>query len=280
MEKLDIMDIMKTSTEHLNLKHQSHFIQKRLLSGYRRFDASRGMEYIVDLLLSDQSVGRDVIKRVHLLRPLGNAEIVPMPYVTENTRVNLVLPMYPDEKDGVLSFIDSYAHTCLESGDNAYLLIVFVYETKDQQNDDIYSMIKSTVAFYENKYHNSSHVTWTAVRISSNPSLFAVMDAVSRRLSPESLIVCCTVGMELSIEFLNRVRMNTISGWQVYFPIGYWSYKPNLIYEQLPYPTVILINQKSGHYDFNQYLHSSFLHNGLSLRSQTDDRCWDSARND
>lgn len=261
VDKQDVQDIMQTSLDRLNSKYNNRFLRARIVNGYRRFDASRGMEYILDLVLIDRQTKQEIFKRVQLVRPLGEVEIVPMPYVTENTRVNLLLTVHPGEKDDVLSFFDSYAHTCLESGDNTYLFVVFVYESENQERDDIYTVIKSTIAFYENRHHSRARITWMSVRTGGAGSImvsYMVLDALTHRLAPESLVLRCTVGMDLSIEFLNRVRMNTIKGWQVFFPIGYWSYKPNLIYDQHPYPTTIEINQKSGRYDMHQYVHASF----------------------
>jgi hypothetical protein len=45
---------------------------------------------------------------------------------------------------------------------------------------------------------------------------------------------------------------------QVYFPIGFWQYKPNLIYDKKPYPTTIELVGKVGHYDMMSFEHASF----------------------
>ena len=45
---------------------------------------------------------------------------------------------------------------------------------------------------------------------------------------------------------------------QVFFPVGFWQYKPNLIYDKKPYPTTIELMNKVGHYDTLSYEHSSF----------------------
>ena len=196
---------------------------------------------------------------MNLIRPLSHVEIVPMPYVTESSRVNLILPVTTDNKDGVVSFLDSYAHTCLDSGDNTNLFVVFIYDQQDykQSKDDTFSMLKSMISYYESKYMNGARIAWTALQ-SNNPTQFNIIDAISKRYSPESLFMLSTVGMELSIEFLNRVRMNTIQGWQVFFPIGFWQYKPNLIYDEKPYPTTIEINRNVGHFDEYNFEHASF----------------------
>ena len=44
----------------------------------------------------------------------------------------------------------------------------------------------------------------------------------------------------------------------MFFPIGFWQYKPNLIYDKKPYPTTIELMNKVGHYDMLSYEHSSF----------------------
>ncbi len=206
-----------------------------------------------------QERNEDIVKRVNLLRPLSQVEIVPMPYVTESSRVNLILPVTSKNKDGVVSFLDSYAHTCLDSGDNTNLFVVFIYDQVDykQAKDDMYSMLKSMISYYESKYMNGARIAWTAIQ-NNKPTQFTVVDAISKRYNPESLFMLCTVGMELSIEFLNRVRMNTIMGWQAFFPIGFWQYKPNLIYDEKPYPTTIEINRNVGHFDEYNYEHASF----------------------
>jgi len=45
---------------------------------------------------------------------------------------------------------------------------------------------------------------------------------------------------------------------QVFFPIGFWSYKPSLIYDHPPYPANIEINSKSGYFDQERVDHVSF----------------------
>lgn len=182
-----------------------------------------------------------------------------MPYVTESTRINLILPVTASTRDGVVSFLDSYAHTCLDSGDNTNLFVVFIYDTVDYKNekDDIFSVLKSMISYYESKYMNGARIVWSG-EPNSNPTQITLMDAISKKFSAESLFLLCTVGMELSIDYLNRVRMNTIANWQVFFPIGFWQYKPNLVFEEKPYPTNIDITKNNGHFDSNAYDHASF----------------------
>lgn len=112
----------------MNAKFNNIYLYSRLNNGYRRFDPQRGMEYVLDITLRDTSKGNvEVEKRVQLVRPLGQLEIVPMPYVTESTRINLIVPVSEEDKDGVGTFLDNYAHTCLDAQESTDLLIIFIY---------------------------------------------------------------------------------------------------------------------------------------------------------
>ena len=46
--------------------------------------------------------------RVDLLRPLSQVEIIPMPYVTESTKVNAILPVTIPEAAALTKFLNIY----------------------------------------------------------------------------------------------------------------------------------------------------------------------------
>jgi chondroitin polymerizing factor len=222
------MDIVNVAVSRLSSHDHIHYSYRHIVNGYRRFDAARGTDYIIDLNLVAHvnKTYREVVRRVELVRPLGAVEIVPTPYVTENTRVHLILPVTLNERDAVLAFLDSYSRVCVDAGDNADLLLVLVYPDQvDVASEvDAYAVIKSTVSFYESRFKQRSdaRISWMSVHANSAVSAyeammlsFSVMDIVLHRFSPESLMFLCSVGMELSVELLNRVRMNTINGFQV-----------------------------------------------------------------
>jgi hypothetical protein len=228
IDKEDIMDIVNMAVSRLSASDRIHYTYSNIVNGYRRFDAARGTDYILDLGLVARNNNTlfDVIRRVELVRPLGAVEVVSTPYVTENTRVHLILPVSLNERDAVLAFLDSYTRVCVDAGDNADLLVVLIYpdEAEVASAVDAYAVIKSTVSFYESRFKQRSdaRITWTSVQASTAVTAyealmlsFNVMDIVLHRFSPESLVFLCSVGMELSVELLNRVRMNTISGFQV-----------------------------------------------------------------
>lgn len=124
---------------------------RRLINGYRRFDPSRGLDYKLDIAFQDTTSGHEIHKRFCFLclvdflsmlfpnseylyvmalcrlevsKPLGRVEVVPVPYVTENTRVCLVLPVTVDTKAMVAEFIKQYNSICMEKKDKTFLMLV------------------------------------------------------------------------------------------------------------------------------------------------------------
>ena len=225
-----MLDIINVALSHLS-KANAVYKFSHIVNGYRRFDASRGMDYILDLALMELVDGHsaEVVKRVGVLRPLGVVEIVPTPFVTESTRVHLVLPVAVGDRDIALAFLDSYVRVCIDAGDNADLLVVLLYpviplDDVFNDDDDIYAVVKSTIAFHESRFaRNGARISWMSVVhenavVGSHAAVtapFIVINSVMRHFPAEALVFFCSVGMELSVELLNRVRMNTIIGFQV-----------------------------------------------------------------
>ena len=103
-DRADVADVLGAALEELNRRyHPALRLQKQqLVNGYRRFDPARGMEYTLDLqleALTPQGGRRPLTRRVQLLRPLSRVEILPVPYVTEASRLTVLLPLAAAERD-------------------------------------------------------------------------------------------------------------------------------------------------------------------------------------
>lgn len=260
-DKVDIDEVVTTAMGRLNEKYDNAFTLGRLVNGYRRFDPTRGMEYTLDLELkmTGQKLKKSIQKRVHLLRPLNKVEIIPMPYVTEQTQVTLILPVQVNSQDQLKVFLEVYTKVCIEAKDKSSLMIIFIYSPSQAQamaSEDVFGKVKGYVSYLEKK-HTGAQISWLSVK-TTVPSLVALMDVISTKFSSNVLFLLSNVFTEISIEFLNRVRMNTIDGWQVFFPIPFAQYDPNIIYNDTPDPGHITIIKGSGIFDKSLYEHASF----------------------
>ncbi|KAL4221926.1 hypothetical protein ACF0H5_017978 [Mactra antiquata] len=262
--KLDIVDVKKFCVEKLNEKYPSQYILKKIINGYRRFDPTRGMEYILDLLLLDKTNrNSETIKRVHLVRPLGKVELVPMPYVTKGMMVAMILPLYPSDVAMFDSFIDLYTRACLETQELARLIVALIYprtSSGQARKTDPFAAAKARINDISKKFDTKGMLSWKALE--NVVSDINIMDQLISEFKTDGLILFTTVNVEMSGDltttYLNRVRGNTIKGEQVFFPMGFWQYKPNLIYNKRPYPSSVEVGQRLGLFDVKSHDHASF----------------------
>ncbi|NXD66318.1 CHPF2 glucuronyltransferase, partial [Eolophus roseicapillus] len=262
--KADVSEIIESALEQLNSRYQPllRFSKRQLLNGYRRFDPTRGMEYTLDLLLeavTQKGHSHVLAKRVSLVRPLSKVEIIPMPYVTEATRVQLVLPLTVQDLDFVANFLDMFAMNTLDTHDNALLTLLFIYHPYDAQRVsqvDVFAGVKAMVGELEKRYADVK-IPWISVK-TEVPSQVKLMDIVSKKHPVDTLFFLASVWTEINMEFLNRCRMNTISNWQVFFPVHFQEFNPALVYrgEQTASSTTDFL--RDGHFDRHSFAEACF----------------------
>lgn len=264
-DKLDIDDIRNFAMENLDKKYKSRYSLRKLVNGYRRFDSTRGMEYIMDLLLADQfNQNTETIKRVHLVRPLGKVELVPMPHVTESMMVHIILPLEVDHVMMFDVFMDSYARTCLQNTEDVRLIVALLYKNTSSAQDtgvkDVFSRPKTLIGEYNKKFDTKGRLIWKPlVNVDSE---IHVVDALQNEFKTDVLVLMTSVNMEMEPDvtspYFNRVRMNTIKGKQVFFPIGFWQYKPNLTHTKKTHLINVEVGQRMGYFSTKSYEHASF----------------------
>lgn len=66
------------------------------------------LHYTYIRLISKHSKKMNFSHRVDMLRPLSQVEIIPMPYVTEATKVNIILPVTVHEAEALSKFLAVY----------------------------------------------------------------------------------------------------------------------------------------------------------------------------
>lgn len=62
--------------------------------------------------------------RIEVCKPLGKIEILPVPYVTENRRINILLPVRVHDRASVNKFLQQYKSVCLEKKEKTFLMLV------------------------------------------------------------------------------------------------------------------------------------------------------------
>ncbi|KFO52739.1 Chondroitin sulfate synthase 2, partial [Corvus brachyrhynchos] len=211
----DVADVVATAMEELNRKYQPvlHVRKQQLVNGYRRFDPTRGMEYTLDLqveVVTQKGPSHSVTKRVHLVRPLSEVEIIPMPYVTEASRINVTLPLTAHDRDYAARFLETYAAAAFESSENAVLTFLFIYDPFEAQQvtqNDIFASVKSQITEYERKYVDIK-IPWISVKTDA-PSQIKVMDIISKK-HPVDTLFFVAGGYNPAIAYHNQVPPTTL----------------------------------------------------------------------
>ncbi|XP_001923418.1 chondroitin sulfate synthase 2 [Danio rerio] len=254
-DRVDVIDVIKVAAEELNKKYNP-FVQlsePHLVNGYRRLDHTRGMEYTLDLQFqatTESGHQKSITRRVHLVRPLSQVEIIPMPYVTEATRINILLPISSYESHAALRFLDHCSTNLFETSENAVLNFLFTYEPAEAQKvstNDVFKEVKAKITAVESRYPNVK-VSWISIKTES-PGVLRILDIVSRKHPVETLFLLATVDTVFNSEFLNRCRMNAINGWQVFFPIHFQEFDPIVAYPDQTPPSSPDLLREAGHFD-------------------------------
>ncbi|XP_059618028.1 chondroitin sulfate synthase 2 [Phlebotomus argentipes] len=216
-------------------------------TAYRRFDPVRGMDYKLLLKFADKATRRVTLKAYEAMKPLGMVEIIPSPYVTESTRIAILLPTFEHQIDESLNFVARYEKICMENLDNTFLMLVFMYgsETPSKGDQDVFNRLKTRALNLSEKFKgDGSRIAWVSIRLPVEytrvhtvddlalSSVYgqdeilslAVTDLALRKIGLDSLVMVASNSMTFKPDFLNRVRMNTIQGFQIYSAIGFMLY--------------------------------------------------------
>uniref|UniRef100_A0A8C4WHV6 Hexosyltransferase n=1 Tax=Gopherus evgoodei TaxID=1825980 RepID=A0A8C4WHV6_9SAUR len=274
VDMADVADVVAMAMEELNRKYQPvlHIRKQQLVNGYRRFDPTRGMEYTLDLqveVVTQKGHSRSVVKRVHLVRPLSEVEIIPMPYVTEASRINVILPLTAHDRDHASHFLEVYAAAAFESSENAVLTFLFIYDPFEAQQvaqNDVFAPVKARIAEYERKY-TEVKIPWISVKTDA-PSQIKVMDIISKKHPVDTLFFVASVDTEVTTDFLNRCRMNTINSWQVFFPVHFQGYNPAIAYHSQAPPAALDLVRDAGRFD-RDIFHEACFYNADYMAART-----------
>ncbi|KFQ12763.1 Chondroitin sulfate synthase 2, partial [Leptosomus discolor] len=229
----------------------------------------RGADLADVEVVTQKGHSRSVTKRVHLVRPLSEVEIIPMPYVTEASRINVILPLTAHDRDYAAHFLETYAAAAFESSENAVLTFLFIYDPFEAQQvtqNDIFAPVKAQITEYERKYAEVK-IPWISVKTDA-PSQIKVMDIISKKHPVDTLFFVAGVGTEVTVDFLNRCRMNTINNWQVFFPIHFQGYNPAIAYHNQVPPATLDLLRDAGHFDRDVF-HEACFYNADYMAART-----------
>lgn len=138
-------------------------------------------------------------------------------------KISFILPL-SGRYSTLVRFIKIYENVCLKNSENTKLIIV-LFKNKVELND--YQKSIDLIENLQNKYLRSDVILYEV------PGLFSRALALQKGTdlcTDEDLMFFVDVDIIFNSEALLRIRLNTIKYKQLYFPIVYSQYDPNIVY--------------------------------------------------
>ncbi|CAF0925073.1 unnamed protein product [Adineta ricciae] len=264
----DVHEVIGHAVEQFQKKYGVHLKFKKLLNGYRQFDPTRGTHYIIDLILTDAN-NIEYIKRAELMRPLGLVEIVPMPFVTESTKIFLILPIYSDEQSAAIRFLQHANRTLFDKETHAQFELLLTHiVTSKQDSSQIQKWFTNIRLEVESIRRSRSQLTisYHTILIPSSVTTSThsthILDYFETKLREDSLVFLTNAYVDIESDFLNRCRLNVIQNVQVSYPIAFYQYHPRIIAQTYRLIENSTIELHKSHGWFNSYAYD---HVGLYI---------------
>ena len=139
-----------------------------------------------------------------------------------NETIHFIVPLAGKVKE-FRRFMKIYEDICLKRRENAQMHIVLF--TKDSSDIEVENILR-TVGHYQKTY-GGKHIE--VIEADGNFARAAALDLGAKQCSKNNLLFCVDVDILLTVDSLNRIRLNTIEGKQVYYPVVFSQYNPNTI---------------------------------------------------
>lgn len=206
---------------------------KDILYGYHRFDNMHGVDYILDLLLVYKKYrGRKmtipVRKHVYVQQAFTELEVseVALPseqystVVSTSEKINFIIPL-SGRFHIFKRFMKNFEKVCLVTNERVSLTITLFSDnsTGSSITDNVLVLVRE----YQERYVN---IEIYVDAIQGSFSRAKALQKGSARFPAASLLFFVDVDMYFTPECLRRIRLNTIYGKQVYFPIVFSQYDP------------------------------------------------------
>lgn len=154
--------------------------------------------------------------------------------------INFVLPL-SGRYEIFQRFLKNYEDICLTVDEKTSLLVV-LYPHKDENS------FNKTIDLIEQLKYKYSSVSIDVLPISGEFSRARALDTGVSKLQSDDLMLFIDVDIVFTNSALNRIRLNTLLGRRIYFPIVFSQYNPQVVYGEAGKQDRFTINEISGHW--------------------------------
>ncbi|XKL68382.1 hypothetical protein PGB90_003873 [Kerria lacca] len=156
--------------------------------------------------------------------------------------INMVLPL-SGKLEAFSRFMKTYEEVCLKQNENVLLFIIlFLKNNSDMVYDKTLKIINNL---------RSRYLVKRSIKIISLEEKFArakALDYGMKQVNANDLLFFIDVDMVWTTDTLQRIRLNTVLGKMVYFPIVFSEFDPTIVYRSHISPNHFLINEENGYW--------------------------------
>ena len=207
-----------------------------LYDGFAVIDHSSGVEYTLHMSVHRQGIAEPLDYVANVFLPYQGAGMVTYHESSTylQTVVNIIINI--GQSTDLTNFLQMYENVCLIPKLKAHLHIVMF----GGKNEKVLSKVSQLSSRYPKEHISTYEISNSALSYSKGYS------HVANLLEDEDLMVFIDYTFVFTADFLDHCRMNTIAGRQVYFPILFSFYKPDLVQQHLQRPLQMLISADTG----------------------------------
>ena len=225
---------------------------KEVLYGYIQTDPLNGANYILDILLTYRKhkgklMTVPVRRHAYMHQTFTETEVIEDPATLADSgsssspvtfhqfqkisdtnlrkideTIHFIVPLAGKVKE-FQKFMKIYEEICLKRKENAQMHIVLF--TKDSSDIEVENILR-TVGRYQKTY-GGKYIE--VIEAEGNFARAAALDLGAKQCSKNDLLFCVDVDILMTVDSLNRIRLNTIEGKQVYYPVVFSQYNPSTI---------------------------------------------------
>lgn len=155
--------------------------------------------------------------------------------------INFILPL-SGRFTTFLRFIENFENTCLKKKDKVTLTVVLFPNKREDSINDTINLVHSL----QEKYIYT-RISVLPMNVTFARAL-ALESGASQVSEPDDLLFFIDVDMIFNTETLLRIRLNTVRGKSVYFPIVFSQFDPRIAYNSLESPDHFKISQDTGYW--------------------------------
>ncbi|KAI8507303.1 Chondroitin sulfate synthase 1 [Branchiostoma belcheri] len=208
--------------------------------GYWQVNPQEGVRYLLHSYLTLREYHRYHARRTLTVRKqvVVQQAFQPVEFVEQNSfnHENVNLKTFADATVHIIvpltgrtttfeRFMSSYEKVCLQTNENAKLLIVLFKDPNEAEHES--EQVQQRISTYQVKYPEAYIKVVTVEREFSRG---LALDIGASQFANNSLFFFCDVDIVFKQGVLQRCRSRTIAGEQVYYPVMFSQYDPHIVY--------------------------------------------------